>query len=421
MIKNIKNRLQDNKHKTVLSNMLSLIILQGSNYILPLILLPYLVRVLGVEYFGLLAFATATISFFRGIVSYGFDLSGTQQISIYRDDNKKLTEILSAILAVKFILAILSLFILSILLLFFDKFNMHWEVFLFTFFIVFGDVLFPIWFFQGVEKMKMITYIRLSYKGLFVLSVIFFVLDASEYMLVPLLDSIGAILAGIVALYFVSKDFKVSFVMPKYSDVLFQFINGWHIFVSRIAVILYTSVNTFLLGILTNNESVGYYSIAEKIYMAIRGLFGPIIQALFPFLTKKYTENKLTYYHLVRKLSVGYFIALLLFSSLTFIFSSNLINIVAGKMVIESVEVLRILSFAIIFAIGSFYSTLLVIKEEGKILSKITLISMFINLILVFPLIYWFGIYGLAWQFVIIQALQSMMQIKSNFEIWRIQ
>lgn len=421
MIKNIKNRLEDNEHKTVLLNMLSLIILQGSNYILPLILLPYLVRVLGVEYFGLLAFATATISFFRAVVSYGFDLSGTQQISIYRDDNKKLTEIFSAILVVKFILAVFSLFILGILLLFIDKFHIHWEVFLFTFLIVFGDVLFPIWFFQGVEKMKMITYIRLSYKGLFVVSVIFFVLDKSEYMLVPLLDSIGAILAGIVALYFVSKDFKVSFVMPKYSDVLFQFINGWHIFVSRIAVILYTSVNTFLLGILTNNESVGYYSIAEKIYMAIRGLFGPIIQALFPFLTTKFKENKRKYYHLVRKLSVGYFIILLLFSSLTFIFSSNLIHIVAGQMVINSVEVLRILSFAIIFAIGSFYSTLLVIKSEGETLSKITLISMVVNMIFVFPSIYWFGIYGLAWQFVIIQALQSMMQIKSNYEIWRTQ
>ena len=419
MTNKIKLLIQNKSNKTILSNMLSLLVLQGSNYILPLILLPYLVRILGVENFGLLAFATATVSFFRAMVSYGFDLSGTQQISIARDNNKKLIEIFSSILMVKFLLAILSSIIFMILLLTINKFHIHWEVFLFTFLIVFGDVLFPIWFFQGIEKMKIITYLRLSYKAIFIVTVILFVKETNQYILVPLIDALGAFLAGVVALYIVKKNFKISFSLPKYVDLLFQLQNGWHIFISRIAVILYSSVNTFVLGMLTNNESVGYYSIAEKIYIAIRGLFGPIIQSLFPFLSRKYKENASHYYLTIKRLSIGYFIMLLLFSIFTFMFSSEFINIVAGKIVIESVNVLKILSFAILFAVGSFYSVLLIIKSEGKVLSKITLITMVVNLILVFPSIYFFGIYGLAWQFVLVQIVQSILQVKYNYEIWR--
>jgi len=415
----IQKLLQNKKHKTILGNMASLFVLQGSNYILPLILLPYLVRVLGVEYFGLLAFATATVNLLRGVVSYGIDLSGAKQISIHRDDKEKLVEIFSAILVVKFLLALISFLILSVLLLSVEKFSLHSEVFLFTFLIVFGDVLFPIWFFQGVEKMKMITYIRLTYKSIFVLSVIFFVNEQSEYSMVPLLDSLGAICAGFVSLYFISKDFNVSFSVPKYADVIFQFKDGWHIFVSRIAVIMYSSVNTFLLGILTNNESVGYYAIAEKIYVAIRGLFIPVVQALFPFLSKKYIENKEHYYVLIKKLSIGYFTALVVFSILTYLFSYQLINIVAGKLIMESVEVLEILSIALLFGIGSLYSSLLIIKAKGKVLSKITLSTMVLNFILVFPSIYWFGIYGLAWQFVLIQCFQALLQIRYNKEIFK--
>lgn len=405
--------------KTLINNIVSLFILQGSNYILPLILLPYLVRTLGVEYFGLLAFATATIVLFRGIVSYGFDLSGTKQISIYRDDLNKLNEIFSSIMFVKFILLIVSFLFLLLLISFVAKFQMYANVFLVTFLLVFGDILFPVWFFQGMEKMKIITYIQLTYKTLFVTSVIIFVKNPNEYLYVPILDSIGAILAGFFSLYLISKKFNLSFSIPKYENVRYQFEQGWHIFVSRIAVILYTSINAFALGLLSNNESVGYYSIAEKLYLAARGAIAPIYQALFPFLSKKYIENIKGYYKLVKTLSTLNFIVLLALSVLLYILSEVLVELISGEIIIESTNMLKIFSLALLFSIGNFFSTLLVIKSADKVLSKITVIIAMINITLVFPTIYFFGIYGLVWLFVCIQLIQFIMQIKHNIEIWK--
>ena len=180
-----------------------------------------------------------------------------------------------------------------------------------------------------------------------------------------------------------------------------------------------SSLNTFVLGILTNNESVGYYSIAEKIYMAIRGLFTPIVQALFPFLSKKYLDDKTQYYKIIKKISISYFLILILLTFVVNIFSIDIINLITGKVVIESVEVLKILSLSLIFGIGSLYSSFLVIKAEGKVLSKITFLSMLINVILVYPSISIFGIYGLAYQFVIVQFFQAVLQLKYNKEIFQ--
>lgn len=410
--------IQNSNHKnTIIKNTFALFILQGSLYIVPLIILPYLIRVLGIETFGLLAFASATIAFFRGVVEYGFNLTATKQITESRNDPEKMSELFSSIFFTKLLLTVLCFFILTILVLSFETFREHWQVFLFTFLIIFGDILFPIWFFQGIENMKMITYLQIGYKTLFVILVLLFVHNKDDFLLVPILDSIGSILAGLYAMFYIQKNYRIKLYILHYQHILYQLKEGMHVFVSRITVILYTSLNTFVLGLLTDNSIVGIYAIAEKIYMAIRGLLNPFIQAIYPYLVKQYKESKTNYYSIVRKLNYGYFAVLVIFSLVTYVFSDNIFYLVSGQNSNDGQEVLKIFAIALLFAIGTLYSNLLVIKNESHLLSKITFVGMTVNVLCIIPITYMFGIFGVALLFLSVQFIQAILQIKYNKEI----
>ena len=405
-------------NKLVLKNSLYLFSTQIGFYFVPLILLPYLIRTIGIENFGLLAFATATISLFRGIVEYGFNLSGTKQISVNRNNKEITSKLVSSILISKIFLIFISFFIL-LLLLFFNKFNKDWEIYFFTFLIIFADILFMEWFFQGIEDMKTITYIKLFHKIVFVILVLLFVENIEDYYLVPLIDSLIAIFMGFFTIYIITKKYNINFHFPEIQDIIYQLKDGWHIFLSRIAVILYTSLNIFVLGLFVDNRILGFYSFAEKIYLAIRGLLSPLIQALYPFLSAKYLSNQSDYYTIVKKLTYFLFFILSILSLIVFIFSPELIKLISKKEITESIIILKILSISLLFSIGTFYSSLLVIKNKNNLLSKITLYSMLVNVIPLVPIVYFYNIYGLAILFLFVQFFHMMLQLYYNREIFR--
>ena len=144
----IKNLLNSPTKKRLIENFCSLSILQVLDYFLPLITLPYLVRILGPEKFGLIAFAQSLIVYFLVLTNYGFNLSATREISINREKEEKVSEIFSSVMIIKFLFGVLSFVILILMLFFIPKFGSNWLIYIFSFGIILGNILFPVWFFQ---------------------------------------------------------------------------------------------------------------------------------------------------------------------------------------------------------------------------------------------------------------------------------
>ena len=193
------------------SNFLSLSILQWVNYVLPLVTFPYLIRVLGVEMFGLLALATALISYFNVVVDYGFNLTAVHDIATYSNSRKKVEEIFCTVITIKLILIAVSFLTLLLIVFTFEVFSNNWEVYLLTFGIVVGQAISPIWFFQGMEKMKYIAYINVFTKVIFTVCIFLFVKHEGDYHLVPTFVSFGYIVAGLLSMVVVRIKFNIKF------------------------------------------------------------------------------------------------------------------------------------------------------------------------------------------------------------------
>lgn len=287
MISFIKHFVNTEEKKRLLSNFFSLSVLRVFTYILPLLTLPYLVRVLGVEKFGLVMFAQSFIMFFNILVDYGFNLSATREVSIYREDQNKLTEIYSSVITIKFILVGLSFIILSIIVFSFKKFSNDWELYCLTFLLVIGQALFPIWYFQGLEKMKYVTIVNITSRALFTVAIFIFIHKETDYIFVPLLNGLGFIGGGLYSLWIIKTHFHQKFVLQKFQTLINYFKESSQFFLSRVSVSIYTLANTFVLGLFTNNTLVGYYSVAEKLYMAMQSLYAPVVQTLYPYVAKE--------------------------------------------------------------------------------------------------------------------------------------
>jgi len=385
-------------HKIIATNYFSLSILQIANYILPLLTLPYLVRVLGAEKFGLIMFAQALATILTVLVDFGFNLSGTREVSVARNEREKLSEIFSAIMIIKIFLIFLAFLILFIIVNVFPRFSADADVYILSFGIVIGQALFPVWFFQGIEKMKVVTLINILAKVIFTVLVFVLVKVESDYILVPFFNSLGFIVAGILGLFLSLKYVRVK--SPSFDLIKQLLFESSSLFVSNFATMLYTYGNVFILGIFTGNTVVGVYSSMEKLILAIKNIFTPLYQALYPWLTKQTDKKKIK---VINRLSPIVLLIGVIITLTIVLFGKSILSIIYNDALITSnASLFKILSVISIFsALSMLYNTLFFPSVKKYKTRMLILVSAgLFNLILSLILVPQFGIFGTTYTFV---------------------
>ena len=257
-------------------NFISLALLQGVNYLLPLLSFPFLFRVLGVERWG----ARDVRLCFDAIFSlcsriFGFNLSATKYISEHKTDLGKINSYLNSTMLGRFFLCGVSFAILLILITCFNKFKSESSFYLLYFGMIIGNVMFPMWFFQGMENMKIHYGIQYRSEIIDVSFPFSSSFETGNYIYVPICYSFGFILAGIVSIFIVYFRMGMKWYFTSIEEVSNSLKDSSTYFLSRASTSLFTTSNSFLLGLICGNTAVGYYSAAEKLYQAYNQLLTP--------------------------------------------------------------------------------------------------------------------------------------------------
>lgn len=411
--------------KRVISNFISLASVQGLNFILPLITLPYLLQVVGPGKFGLISFAQAFVQYFILFTDYGFNLVATKEIALNREDKHKTAVIFSTVMLVRTILLIISFLILSLVILLVPKFQSDSLIYYLTFGMVVGNVMFPVWFFQGIEHMKIISVLNIIAKSIFTVGIFLMVKEESQFIYVPLLNSLGYITIGVISLLLIYYRYNIIFIRPSKNDIIHQLKEGWHIFVSNIVTSLYTTSNTFVLGFFVNNTILGYYSSAEKVIKALSSVVGPLIQAVYPFLSKALHESQEKAITILNKIFILITLLMGLLSFLIWAFAKPLVEVALGSNYDSTIPLLKILApLPLILGWASVLGILTMINfNYQKQLSRIYIVASILSIILMLLLIPSYKEYGTAWNAVITEAFATLLMgiflYKHGIQIWK--
>lgn len=379
-------------NKRLIENIISLFTIKGMEYILAFITFPYLVRVLQVENFGAVVFVQSIIQYFVLFTDYGFNLLGPKEIAQH-DSVIERGKIFSSIFFSKLILLFFSTIVFVIGICGMNFFaDVDIRLYAAIYLMVIGNVIFPIWFFQGIQKMRYITIVNIIARFFSVVGIFYFVQTPNDYVLAGFFQAVVPLIAGICSWIILFKSYREVFVIPQWLDVKRVFIDGWDIFTSTIAINLYTASNIVFLGMLTNNTVVGYFSGAQKIIQNVNQLIAPITQAVYPYVSKMASESKEKTLNFLKKMILGLGGGNLAVSLLIFLFADPIVRLLLGNGYDESVLLLRILAFLpFIISLSNIFGiqTMLVFGMKRQF-SRTLIEAAVLNTVIVLPLIYFY-------------------------------
>lgn len=390
LIDKARQILSSKEVKTVIQNLGYLSLLQVAGYIFPFITMPYLARVIGTTGFGKIAFASAIICWVQTIADWGFLYTATRDVAQNRDDSVKVSGIFSNVLWSRLLLTAVALLVLVVCILLIPSFRQDYDIILITFLMVPGHVLFPDWFFQAIEKMKYTTYFNLAIKFLFTILVFVCIRQETDYILQPLLTSIGYIICGVVSMVLILNKWGYRLSSPQWKSIWNTIKGSADVFLNNLMPNLYNSFSTMLLGSIAGATANGIYDGGNKFASTATQFQNVLSRAFFPFLSRRIDKAGL--FAKINMLT-GLATAVLLY-----ILAPWIIKIFLAPEFSESIIVLRIFAISVVFLVMSntYGTNYLILIHKERALRNITAICSIIGMLMSYPLIREFSYIGAA-------------------------
>jgi PST family polysaccharide transporter len=264
----------------IVKNALSLLTVQIAKYILPLVTIPYLARILGPQEWGLVIFAQVSSQWFEMILDYGFNLSATREIARNRDNQQQVTEIVASVMGASFLLLVTSTLVVLLMTTTVPTFKAHPDYLIWAWLIGIAQGLNPLWYFQAIERMQFPAMLDLVTRVIATVATFIWIKTPDEGWKVLAIQAIAGLIAYTLMLILMYRN--IPWQLPRLGSALKALQIGRSMFLFRCSVSLFTTANTFILGLFVASSEVAFFGEAQQLSRAVGSLSSPISQAVFP-------------------------------------------------------------------------------------------------------------------------------------------
>lgn len=283
---------------SLFKNTIYKLLLNFVNIVVPLIIGPYVTKLLDVELYGIYNNINSIFQFFLVFASFGIYYYGVREISKIRDDKEKVSSLLSNLLAISIITNLITTIIYIVYSLIVSN---GIETIIYLLFIIqfVGNIIYVEFINEALENYKFITIKSIIVKIIYFVLVLLFVLNPNDIIIYTIIVSLTVFLNNLVSFIYAIKHIKITFKKIEIKKYLKPLL--------IIAIItnidlLYSQLDRIMLGKFVSNVSVSIYYISYFLIATLGAIPYSIINVSIPRLTyllknenKQKYEEKLKY------------------------------------------------------------------------------------------------------------------------------
>lgn len=356
------------KQKSLTVNAILTVINRVSGVLFPLLTFPYVSRILQPDGVGKLNFAQALVGYFAMIASIGIPLYGVREVAKVCDDKQKLSQLVVELVGLHNVMTVIA----------FCAFGMFWafsdrvaaDPILFCLCLM--PMLFDPWglgyLFSGLEEVFFVTVRTLIFRILSVIAIFSFIHEANDLRIYVLINGVNAAVVTLVNLSFARRQLVLRKVDWRNLRIWKHLKPALIVFAMGVVVAIYTSLDKVMLGYLSDDAQVGYYSVADRLIRVVVMLLTTLVAVVLPRVSYYLDNNHHDEYRKLANFSLR-IISFLSFPAAAglFVLAGPLVFLFFGETFGPSSPLLQIMGVNVIFiALGSFLSFQVIYPENKE-------------------------------------------------------
>ena len=376
---------------SIRKNAISNFALQISGIVLPLVTFPYVTRVLSVTGYGKVTFIDAFTQYFIIFAALGIPYYGVREVARRKAALADVSSLVKELLWLNVTLSLFFCFLFIVLSFFIPALHADFTLVLIGCGSILSNSFLIEWYYQGVEKFAYITTRGIITKLVYAGAVLLFIKQEKDYTLFAFLAFIATLANAIINISYFMRQAAVGKTKNNVpvKNILYHVRPLLVLFSINISVSVYTILDTIILGLFTNPDTVSLYAVPLKLVKMYWLLINALGLVLIPKVTDLFQKKDYTgISQLLQKSMNIVFLLAIPFCFYCLVFPVAILNIISGEKYLEAGTTLRILSCVpLIIGLCNVYGTqfLLPTGLEKKILSATVtglIVSLMLNVLL---------------------------------------